>query len=513
MTADLSAAPCIECRGLSKTFGAVRALRDVNFSLDSGRAHGLLGANGAGKSTLLKILSGVYPHSSYEGDVYLRGEQARFKAPHDALSAGLGYVPQELNVLESLTVAENIFVGRLTEGGGRVISQRRIQQRAARLLAEWNIPLDPTREVARLSVSERQLAMIARALAEEPGILVLDEPTSSLTVSETARLFEIIRALTAGRVTVLFISHRMPEVFAICQSVTILRNGTAVSQYEREDFDEDLMVQDMIGRRIASMFPERRKRGNGKEALRVENLNVRHPLVPSRHIVSDASFGVEYGEILGIAGLMGAGRTELLDAIYGRLPYDGTIYREGSPVAIDTPRAAKEAGIALLTEDRKSEGVLFNLDVGGNISVSSLGRIGRHGVISRWLERQGVDRFMERLAIKAPSQRSMMDELSGGNQQKVIFARVLMSEPRLILLDEPTKGIDVGTKQEIYGLICSLAEQGAAIIMVSSEFEELLGLCDRIIVLRDGAVVDEVDGADAAETTLVAACSGGVGLS
>ena len=266
----------------------------------------------------------------------------------------------------------------------------------------------------------------------------------------------------------------MAEVFEVCKSVTILRNGATVAHYDREEFDESVMVQDMIGRRIESMFPDRRERPVGAEALRVEKLSVRHPFAPSRCVVRDVSLTVDYGEIVGVAGLMGAGRTELLNALYGRLPYDGAIYRDSVAVELHSPRAAKRAGIALLTEDRKSEGVLFNLDVARNISVSGLSSVARRGVISRRLERQRVDGYVERLAIKIPSQRSMMDKLSGGNQQKVIFARVLMSKPRVILLDEPTKGIDVGTKQEIYRLILSLAEQGSAVIMVSSEFEELI---------------------------------------
>jgi ABC-type sugar transport system ATPase subunit len=511
MTSPGPATPCIECRGLGKSFGAVRALDKVSFSLAAGRVHGLLGANGAGKSTLLKILNGIYPHGSYEGEIYLRGEPMRFKAPHDALSWGLGYVPQELSVIDSLTVAENIFVGRLTEDGRRTVALRRVRERAARLLARWKIPLEPRQPAARLSVSERQLIMIARALAENPSTLVLDEPTSSLTGHETSRLFEIIQRLTAEQVTVLFISHRMSEIFEICQSVTILRNGRSVATYDRDEFDEDRMVQDMVGRRIESLFPERQERPKGAEAVRVDGLSVRHPFAVGRYVVKDVSLAVDYGEILGIAGLMGAGRTELLNALYGRLPHDGQIYRDSSPVKLDSPKAAKRAGIALLTEDRKSEGILFNLDLGRNISISALANVARHGVLSRPLERQQVDRYVQRLAIKVPSARSMMNTLSGGNQQKAVFARVLMSQPRLILLDEPTKGIDIGTKQEIYRLILSLAEQGSAVIMVSSEFAELIGLCDRIVVLRDGALVDEVAGTDADEEALLAACSGGSG--
>jgi ribose transport system ATP-binding protein len=508
MSSTGSSVRSIECRGLKKSFGAVRALDGVDLALSPGQVHGLLGANGAGKSTLLKILNGVYPHGSYEGEVLVAGETVRFKTPHDALVAGLGYVPQELNVLGALTVAENIFVGHLTEGR-RVVHLRQVVDRATRLLSRWGIPLNAARRVSSLSVSERQLVMIARGLSETPNTLVLDEPTSSLTGDEAARLFGIVRTLAANQVTVLFISHRMPEIFEICDDVTILRNGATVGSYTRDDFDEAQMVQDMIGRRIDKMFPPRRPSQEGKEALRVEGLSVRDPVVQGRDAVSDVSLAVRYGEIVGLAGLMGAGRTELLSAIYGRTSYRGTIYRDGVEVNITSPKVAKRSGIALLTEDRKNEGVLFNLAVGGNVSVGSLERIAQHGILSRAREEEDVGEYVKKLAIKVSSQRTMMDKLSGGNQQKVIFARVLMTQPQLILLDEPTKGIDVGTKEEIYRLILSLAEAGAAVVLVSSEFEELLGLCDRIAIIREGELVATVEGGAADEEMLVAACSGG----
>jgi ribose transport system ATP-binding protein len=291
--------------------------------------------------------------------------------------------------------------------------------------------------------------------------------------------------------------------------VTILRNGSTVASYRRDEFDETQMVQDMIGRRIDKMFPTRRPAHEGREALRVEGLTVRDPVVHGRDAVSDVSLAIHYGEIVGIAGLMGAGRTELLSAIYGRTAYRGTIFRDEVEVNISSPKVAKRAEIALLTEDRKNEGVLFNLPVGGNVSVGSLERIARHGILSRSGEEGLVGEYVKRLAVKVPSQRTMMDKLSGGHQQKVIFARVLMTQPQVILLDEPTKGIDVGTKEEIYRLILSLAEAGAAVVLVSSEFEELLGLCDRIAILREGQLVLTVDGGVADEEMLVAACSGG----
>lgn len=496
---------CLDIRELGKSFSGVRALDRVTFSVAPGQVHGVLGANGAGKSTLMKILNGVYPFGTYEGEIYLRGDQVRFHSPHDALSAGLGYVPQELNVIEQLTVAENVFVGRLAGPGHVALSLRDVRRRAVELFDRWGIGLAATQLVARLRASERQLVMISRALAVEPSVLVLDEPTSSLTSDETERLFGIVRTLTGAGVTVILITHRMREILDVCQAVTVLRDGTAVSTYQRAEFDEDRMVQDMVGQRVENIFPERQNASLGTEALRVDHLFVHHPFVRHKYIVDDVSFSVHHGEVLGIAGMMGAGRTELLNALYGRLPHEGEVFVDERPVRIRTPREAKEAGLALLTEDRKGEGILFNLDIGRNVSVGSLAGISKSGLVNKTLERAKVGRLVERLKIKAPSVRTMVDKLSGGNQQKVVLARVLISDPKVILLDEATKGVDVLTKQEIYRLILSLADGGAAVLFVSSEFPELLGICDRIIVLADGHLVEDVRASATTEAQLVAA--------
>jgi ribose transport system ATP-binding protein len=506
-----NAVPCLDIRDIGKSFpGGVRALKQVSFTVAPGQVHGLLGANGAGKSTLMKILTGVYPHGRYDGEFLLRGVVAKFQSPRDALSAGLGYVPQELNVVEQLTVAENIFVGRLTADDSWKVSLNDVRRRATALLERWGISLDPGQLVARLRASDRQLVMIARSLATEPSLLVLDEPTSSLTSDETARLFGILRGLTDAGVTVILITHRMPEIFEMCDAVTILRDGMAVSTIPRAEFAHDAMVNALIGRPMGTLFPSRRDRDLGPETLRVEHLSVQHPHAFNRRVVDDVSFSVRRGEIVGIAGLMGAGRTELLNALYGRLRYEGEVYVDARPLHIRNERDAKRARIALLTEDRKNEGMLFNRNIGENISIGSLEAISTRGVLKTALERVSVDKYFQSLQIKAPDLRTMVVNLSGGNQQKVIFARMLMEQPEVILLDEPTKGVDISAKQEIYRVIISLAENGAAVVMVSSEFSELIGICDRILVMADGQFVEEVPGQDANETDLVAAASGGL---
>jgi ribose transport system ATP-binding protein/D-xylose transport system ATP-binding protein len=500
--------PCLDVRALSKSFGGVQALKHASFSVAAGQVHGLLGANGAGKSTLMKILTGLYPHGSYDGEMVLRGKPVRFRSPSDALSAGVGYVPQELNVIDQLTVAENVFVGRLPSPGGRMVHLPDVRRRATALLDRRGIPLQADTVVAKLPASARQLVMIARALAVDPDVLILDEPTSSLTSEETDRLIGIIRALSADGVTVILISHRIPEILSVCDAVTVLRDGSTVATFERAEFDEAQMVQAIVGRRVEALFPDRGRAAPGAEAIRMSHLSVAHPHARRKRVVDDVSLSVRHGEIVGIAGLIGAGRTELLSALYGRVPYTGSIEVEGRPVRIRRPRDAQQAGIGLLTEDRKSEGMLFNLDIARNISIANLAGISAHGILDKAAERSLTSDYFKQLNIKAPSAKVMPDKLSGGNQQKVVLARVLMAGPRIILLDEPTKGVDISTKQEIYRLIRALAEDGAAVIVVSSEFPELIGVSDRIVVLCDGRIAAEVPAGQATEEGLVAAASG-----
>ncbi len=498
--------PCLDIRDLGMSFPGVRALDSVSLRIPAGRVHGLLGANGAGKSTLVKILNGIYPHGSYQGEVLLYGQPARFGAPHAALEAGIGYVPQELNVVEQLTVGENIFVGRLPARHG-LVHLSGVLRDAQALLDEHAIPLRAKDPIAHLRASERQLVMLARALAVQPKVLILDEPTSSLTAAEAGRLFRVVRRLRDKGVTTILITHRLPEVFDNCDSVSVLRDGRYVAGYQRADFAEDQLVQDMVGRRLDALFPERGTRRPGTEALRVQGLSVAHPHIAHRDVVHDVSFQVAHGEILGIAGLMGAGRTELLSAIYGRTRYRGQLYRDGVPVKLGSPKAAKRAGIALLTEDRAGEGMLFNLDVAANVTLGSLRRLSPAGLLRPGREAATVNDYIGRLSIKTPSRKTLVGKLSGGNQQKVILARVLLADPGVVLLDEPTKGVDIATKQQIYRLIHDLAARGVAVVLVSSELPELIGVCDRFLVLADGRIVDEFGPDEASEERVVTVAS------
>jgi ribose transport system ATP-binding protein/D-xylose transport system ATP-binding protein len=504
-----SSPPILQVESVTKTFPGVQALREVSFSVLAHSIHGLIGANGAGKSTLMKILNGVYGHGTYAGRLLLRGEVVRFSSPHDARRQGIGYVPQETSVVEALTVAENIFAGDVGENGSVLVSQRQLRARAGALLEDYGIRLEPQRVVGRLSASQKQLVMIARALATKPSVLILDEPTSALTIDETERLFAILARLRAARVTTIYISHRLSEIFAVCDRATALRDGQVAGSFEHADFNEEAIVAAMVGRRIDRLFPPRQATPTADTALRVEGLTIPHPHIARRNIVDDVSFHVDRGEIVGLAGLIGSGRTEILSALYGRLPHRGRVYVDGKPVRIRRPSDAQRLRIALVTEDRAREGMLFNLGIRENMTVNSLARFSHWGLLDGKGETRETEHYLAALQIRAPSLATLVGKLSGGTQQKVVLARALMAGPRIMLLDEPTKGVDVGTKHEIYKLIVGLADEGIALVVVSSELSELVGLCDRSVILAHGRVVGEMSRAEASEERIVAAATVG----
>lgn len=482
----------LETERLSKHFAGVQALRDVDFRVPPGEIHALLGQNGAGKSTLVKILNGVYPAGSYEGVVRLNGSEVRYASPRDARACGIGYVPQELQVLEDLSVAENIYVGQTGLGNNRLVRFRDLYRSANEILGRLGVKLDPRALVLSLSAAQKQLVMIARALVTRPSVLMLDEPTASLSVRETDQLFQVLHRLRSEKVTMIFITHRIPEVMEMCDRATVLRDGQKVAEIARADFHEDAIVAAMVGRQIGTLYPEHESEIEPEVALRVEHLRIPRPGgLPD--IIKDVSLSVRRGEVVGLAGLVGSGRTEVLSAIYGRIPHEGRIAVEGREVPIHRPADAREAGIAMLTEDRKNDGLLFNLPLGQNITIGNLAMLSRYGIVDRGREDKTARSLMGTLQVKAPSTDTDVAHLSGGNQQKVLLARVLVKTPTVLLLDEPTKGVDVGTKQEIYRLILQLAGQGLALLVVSSELPELLGLCDRCLVLANGHIVDEFE--------------------
>ena len=488
----------IEATGIVKRFAGVQALRGIDFRVRRGEIHALLGQNGAGKSTLVKILNGVHTAGTYTGTVRVNGTVVQFNTPGDARLRGVAYVPQEIEVFEQLTVAENVFAGQTSLGNGLLVRQRRLQQRAAALFRDFGIPLNPSALVASLTAAQRHLVMIVRAIATKPSVLMLDEPTASLSGAEVTLLFRLLDRLRAGGTTMIFITHRLPEVIALCDSATVLRDGQVAAELERGAFDSDKIIAAMSGQRLQRLYPSRQPPATQPTLLNVEHLSVEEHY--GIHLgVHDVSFALRAGEILGIAGLLGSGRTELLSAIYGRLPHSGRVTLERRELPAGSTQAAREAGIALLTEDRKRTGLLFNLPVGRNITIGNLELFSSGGIIARRNEDTFALRAMRELAVKAPSPAASVAHLSGGNQQKLLFARVLMNRPKVLLLDEPTKGVDVGTRSEIYRLIVDLADHGVGLIVVSSELEEVIGLCDRNLVIDDGRIVDEMVKADATE--------------
>jgi ribose transport system ATP-binding protein/D-xylose transport system ATP-binding protein len=494
----------LETEQLSKAFGGVQALNRVDFRVRAGEVHGLVGQNGAGKSTLVKILNGVYPSGSYGGVIRLNGAECHFASPHDARGRGIAYVPQELQMLPNLSVAENIFVGQTGRGRHLWVRFGDLYAAATEILRRLGLDLQPRAPITSLSAAQRQLVMVARALAARPTVLMLDEPTASLSTRETEILFDVLNRLRAEGVTMVFITHRIPEVMALSDHATVLRDGQVVAEIERGQFSETDLVSAMVGRRIGLLYPTRDAAVGKEEALRVEHLRVPHPL-GAQDIIGDVSFSIRRGEIVGLAGLVGSGRTELLGAIYGRIRHEGRVLVDGRVVDVPSPAAARKAGIAMLTEDRKNDGLLFNFTLGRNITVGNLARLSRNWVIDRRAESRGAREFMDSLSIKAPSPESDVDHLSGGNQQKVLLARVMMRAPRILLLDEPTKGVDVGTKHEIYRLVMELARREVALLLVSTELPELIGLCDRCLVLANGVIVDEFEKADGSEERVLRA--------
>ncbi len=494
----------LETDELSKRFTGVQALRHVNLRVRPGQIHALIGQNGAGKSTLVKILNGVYGAGSYAGAVRLNGDIVRFTSPADARARGISYVPQELQVLNDLSVAENIYVGQTGLERRALVRFGALYDRAARILSRLGVTLNVRAPAGALSAAQKQLVMIARAFASTPSVLMLDEPTASLSVHETDHLFAILRRLRTEGVTMILITHRIPEVMTLCDWATVLRDGEIVAEIARADFREETIVSAMVGRRIDSLYPDHTSTTNPEEALRVEGLRVTRR-GGGADIIGDVSLSIRRGEVVGLAGLVGSGRTEVLSAIYGRIPHSGRVVVTGKECLARSPAAARDAGIAMLTEDRKNTGILFNMSLGRNITLGNLDLFSRYGVVDRAAEDRCAEESVRKLSIKTPSIRVDMAHLSGGNQQKVILARVLVKTPRILLLDEPTKGVDIGTKQEIYRLILTLAEQGMALLIVSSELPELIGLCDRCLVLANGTIVDEFDRAHGSEERVLQA--------
>lgn len=500
--------PVLQLQNICKRFVGVIALDHVSFTLSKGEILAILGENGAGKSTLMKILSGVYPCGSFEGDILLNGEKMNFHGPKEAEKAGVVMIPQELSLEQDLSITENIMLGKLPKNRLGFIDWEAAHKTAKDLLKELGIAFVDVQMPARsLSSSMQQLVSIARALYCKPHILILDEPTSCLTQSETEIVFTAIRKLRENGVSCLYISHKLNEVFTLCDRVIVLRDGQYVSEHTRDAFKSDVIIHDIVGKALDT-YQKNIRTIETKEILRVEHFAVVHPYSYGKMIVEDASFSLYEGEILGLCGLVGSGRSELLGAIFGAVPKRrGTLVMKGKPVKIRQPADAKKIGIGMLTEDRKRDGLVECLSVRENISLTILKMLKKGIFLNRTKERSLVESYVQRLRIKTTGTETKIGTLSGGNQQKAIVAKWLATDMKILILDEPTRGIDVGTKREMYQLIRSLAQNGLSIIVASSEMSELLQLCDRFVILAGGRIKSVIPGAQATEELLLKECS------
>ncbi len=483
-------APLLEARGLTKRFPGVVALRDVNFTLRAGEIHALCGENGAGKSTLIKLLAGIHPAGSYEGELRVGGQVAVFRSIRDAGRAGIAVITQEFALIEELSVAENIFLGRAPRRGLRV-DWLEMHRRAAALLADFGLAIAPETLVRDLGIGQKQLLEIVRAIDKKSRVLVLDEPTAALTEQEVTILLDHLRRLRAHGTACVYISHKLDEVFAVADRITVLRDGASIATLVTRDTHVAAVIKHMVGREITDLYPRRDDAGRKPAAplLSVRALNVARPAAAAPFL-RDISFELRAGEVLGFGGLMGAGRTELLMHLFGawgrRL--GGNVTLRGEAQVNPSPAASIRDGLVLVTEDRRRYGLVLEQSIGFNLSLSSLPAFFRRGQIDGSLEEVRNRHFADALRIKAPSQAARVGGLSGGNQQKVVLGKALMTEPSVVMLDEPTRGIDVGAKLEVYELINRLTAEGKGVILVSSELPELMGMSDRIVMLADGAI-------------------------
>jgi ribose transport system ATP-binding protein len=497
----------LQVSNVTKHFPGVRALHNVSFDVRAGEIHALIGENGAGKSTLMKILSGVY--SSDEGQIRLDGQPMHLADPHDAQRHGIATIHQELNLIPELTVAENIYLGREPRTAAGLLDRRRMEADAEALLERLNLSIPVNRPVKWLRVGEQQLVEVAKALSLDARLLILDEPTSALSQTEIERLFAVIAALKEQGVTMIYISHKFDEIFRLADRVTVLRDGEHIATLPIAETSERQLIQLMVGRSLTDLFPKTTAT-IGEEVLRVERLSLRTTEQSGGRPLHDISFTLRRGEILGVAGLMGAGRTELLETIFGVYPprqVEGSITVAGQPRRLASPRAAIRSGLAFVSEDRKGQGLVLKLPVAHNMTLAALGRFLRFDVIRRRAENRAVVETIDQLRIKTPAPTTEVEKLSGGNQQKVVLARCLLTQPHVLLLDEPTRGIDVGAKAEIYALISQLAQGGAGIIIASSELPELLSMCDRILVLCEGRITAELSREEATQEQIMAAAT------
>ena len=488
----------LEMRDVVKTFPGVKALDHAQLRLKPGSVHALMGENGAGKSTLMKCMFGIY-HMD-EGEVIYEGQKVQIKGPMDALNRGIAMVHQELQPIPERSIAENIYVGRYPTKMGFLIDHEKMYEDAAKVLKEVHLNFDPKAKLGTLSVSQMQLVEIAKAVSADCKVLILDEPTSSLTAAEVEALFTIVNELRAKGVSIVYISHKMDEILRISDEVTIMRDGQYIGTWDAKGLTTDFIITKMVGRELSNLYPTR-SNVPGEVVFEVEDFTSINPK-SFRHV----NFNVRRGEILGVAGLVGAQRTELMEGLFGlRGHTSGKITYQGKEVKINQPKDAIDSGIAMLTEDRRATGILGVLSIADNVSIASLNQYLKAGIM---LDDKRIEQLVQdnvaKLSIKTPSSKTQIQSLSGGNQQKVLISRWLARNPDVFILDEPTRGIDVGAKYEIYCIIADLAKQGKSVILISSEMSELIGMSDRVMVMCDGRVTGFIDGRAANQENIMA---------
>ncbi|GAB4018573.1 sugar ABC transporter ATP-binding protein [Spirosoma koreense] len=496
--------PLLVAENITKRFAGVTALDQVCLEFMAGQVTALIGENGAGKSTLMKILSGVY--SDYEGQIRFNGEPVRFHTIRDAQACGIAIIHQELNLIPYLSITENIFLGRELTTRWGTLDRRAMRTKTHELLDKLKLSIDPDTLVAELKVGQQQVVEIAKALLVESDVIIMDEPTSAITDSEVAVLFTIIDDLRRAGKAIVYISHKLDELFTIADRYVVLRDGKSIESGSMQGIDHDTLIRKMVGRAITSIRRQSADRAY-ESLLSVDGLCLKHPVRVQENQLKNISFTVGRGEIVGIFGLMGAGRTELLESLFGLHPKrsSGTVQLDGQPVRLKAPVDAIRSGLALVPEDRKKDGLVLGLDVQTNISLTALEAIEQAGLLNQTKETTLARKYIADLRIKTPSEKQAAKNLSGGNQQKIVLSKWLATHPKLLMLDEPTRGIDVNAKNEIYRLILQLADEGMGILVVSSELPEILAISDRILVLCEGTLTAEMAVQDASEDSILKA--------
>lgn len=490
----------LEMKGIKKHFGGTQALGGVDFRLKKGEVHALLGENGAGKSTLMKILGGAY--TLEEGYIYINGQHVKISNPHEAQKLGIAVIYQEQALVDCLTVADNILLGRIPNKKG-IIYNKRLLDMAVSAMQHVGACFDPSLQISELTVAQRQFVEIAKAISMDARIIVMDEPTAVLTLTETEILFKLIRELKKQGCSIIYISHRLEELYMIADTCTVLKDGKYVGSRDIKEVNNELLIRMMTGREILNIYPPKAK-AIGSERLSVSGIT-------RQKVFEDISFSVHQKEVIGVAGLVGSGRTEVARAIFGVDRIDsGTISIDGEKINIKNPAMALEQGIVYITEDRKGNGGFFDMSISDNITISTMKKWSKYGVVHRLKEKSVVMELVKKLSVKSSDIQQSLGELSGGNQQKVMFARGLLTNAKIVIIDEPTRGVDVGTKTEIYKIVRAIAEEGKAVIMISSELPEIIGMSDKILVMHNGKIAGTLDSTEVTEERILSFATGGI---